>query len=69
MGWSIRFEYLLSCPEGPEREERIRELVSVMTLEDKLRQMAGDTGLAALAAAALSPAIVRLGLARLFKRA
>ncbi len=53
MGGSIRFEDLLSCPEGPEREERIRELVSVMTLEDKLRQMAGDTGLAALAAAAL----------------
>ncbi len=49
MARETTFEDVARATEGEEREELIRELVGRMSLAEKLGQMSGDIGLAALA--------------------
>lgn len=37
---------VVSCDNEAEREKKIKELISCMTLDEKIKQMSGDTGLA-----------------------
>lgn len=44
-GRSVSFEYVLEGESAEEREERIGELVGVMTLDEKIAQMSGSANL------------------------